>query len=158
MKDNIMKKILSMFNVLIGISTAVAQTNQPNFFTNVTNLWYQGYKTNVLAIAQQRLNTNSNDIAGLLLVMEWEEAAGDNDSLSNACQRVIEVGATISTPHFSAIYFETKTNAMQMLEFLTEYHPSPSELAADKVKGLLPFKPLCVADEIEALQKDGYFK
>jgi hypothetical protein len=153
-----MKKKLLLLLVMTSVSIARSQTNQPNFFTNVTNLWYQGSQSNVLAIAQQRLSVNSNDIAGLLLMMEWEEAAGDNDSLSNACQRVIEVGATITTPFFSEIYGETKTNALHMLNFLTEYRPTPLELAADKIKGLLPFKPLCVADEIESLQKDGYFQ
>jgi len=152
-----MKKPL-LFSIIFVSSLLVAQTNQIDFYTNVTNLWYQGSKSNVLAIAQQRLNINSNDMAGLLLMMEWHITAGDNFELSNACQRVIEVGSTIQTPNFSTLYGETKTNALDMMEFMTEYHPTQEQEKSDKLKGLLPFKPLCVAEEIEALQKDGYFQ
>lgn len=37
---------------------------QINFHTTVSNLWYQGHKTNVLAMAEARLAQNSNDKEG----------------------------------------------------------------------------------------------
>ena len=51
-----------------------AQTNSPpvDNFVLVTNLWYQGSKSNVLAIAEQRLAANPNDLAGLVLKMEYD--------------------------------------------------------------------------------------
>ena len=91
-------------------------------------------------------------------MMEWHITAGDNSELSNACQRVIDIGETIKVVNFRELYEDTKTNATFMLEFMTEYHPTTAEKEADKIKGLLPFKKLSVAVEIEALQKDGYFQ
>ena len=41
-------------------------------FVTVTNLWYEGHKSNVLAMADQRLAVNSNDLAGLVLRMEYD--------------------------------------------------------------------------------------
>ena len=65
-----MRKIIFIFGVSVFCGMYVfAQTN---FHTNVTNLWYQGYKTNVLAIANERLSQNTNDIAGLILKAEFQ--------------------------------------------------------------------------------------
>ena len=82
-----------MLMVVTG-STGLAQTN---FYTNVTNLWYQGYKTNVLEIANTRLGANSNDIAGLILKAEYHLAFCEDAALSNAYLRVIQVADTITT-------------------------------------------------------------
>lgn len=64
---------------------AFAQTNAltADSFVLVTNLWYQGYKTNVLAIAEERLNANSNDLAGLVLKMEYDFAFMNASCISN---------------------------------------------------------------------------
>ena len=51
-----MKKLMTGFMLLIcGGGVGLAQTN---FYENVTNLWHQGYKSNVLAIADARLAVN----------------------------------------------------------------------------------------------------
>ncbi|MCL2105286.1 MAG: hypothetical protein FWH21_09645, partial [Kiritimatiellaeota bacterium] len=68
-----MKKLLIGFMLMVvSGSTGFAQTN---FYTNVTNLWYQGGKnrTNVLTIANTRLAANTNDFAGLLLKAHYSE-------------------------------------------------------------------------------------
>jgi len=67
-----MKKLLiGLWLTIVGGSASLAQTN---FYTNVTNLWYQGYKSNVLNIATARLAVNTNDIAGLILKAEYHFA------------------------------------------------------------------------------------
>ncbi|MDD2600148.1 MAG: hypothetical protein PHO37_13140 [Kiritimatiellae bacterium] len=71
-----MSKVVFILGVSIVCRTCVfAQTN---FYTNVTNLWYQGYKTNVFAIANERLAQNTNDIAGLILKAEFHFAHLDS--------------------------------------------------------------------------------
>ena len=60
-----MKKIIVIFG--LTVVSRIAVLAQTDFYANVTNLWYQGNKTNVLAIANARLAQNSNDIAGLIL-------------------------------------------------------------------------------------------
>jgi hypothetical protein len=56
--------------ILMVVLTTICGTmvlGQTNFYSNVTNLWYQGSKSNVLEIANARLAQNTNDIAGLIL-------------------------------------------------------------------------------------------
>ena len=144
-----------MMIVILG-SAGLAQTN---FYTNVTNLWYQGHKTNVLEIANIRLTANTNDIAGLILKAEYHFAFLEVESISNAYLRVIQVGDTITTTHFAKEWKENKSREriVLILDDFSEDPITPQEIQAEKHKALIPRKPLPDADLIEALQKDGYF-
>jgi hypothetical protein len=128
---------------------------QTDFYTNVTNLWYQGYKTNVLQIAEQRLQSNTNDIAGLLLKMEYELEFVELASLSNSMHRVLMVGATVNTPKFQGLYDELSLQISVWLDAIKAY--PPDEILADKAKALVGEKPLSGSIFFEALQKDGFF-
>jgi len=150
-----MKKLVVTFMFAVAVGNSVfAQTN---FYTNVTNLWYQGYKSEVLEIAEQRLNVNSNDIAGLILKAEYNFAFYEVDNISNAYLRVIQVGDTITTPNFVKRYQERSRNRiLWVLDDFAENPVTPQEIQAEKPKALINQKPL-PANLIEALQKDGYF-
>jgi len=141
-----------MFTV-VGGNAILAQTN---FYTNVTNLWYQGYKSNVLEIAEQRLNVNSNDIAGLILKAEYNLAFYNVNDISNAYLRVIQVGDTITTPNFVKRYQIMRQGYLWILDDFVENPITIQEIQAEKPKALINQKPL-PASLIEALQKDGYF-
>ena len=147
-----MKTALVILVVAFG-SKAQAQTN---FYTNVTNLWYQGYKSNVLAIANARLAQNTNDIAGLILKMECQIAFSDMSEISNSFWRVINVGDSITTTNFVAKYPDKRENLLGILEFIKDNPISSEDLATEPTKGAISHKPLPAA-LIEALQKDGYF-
>jgi hypothetical protein len=147
-----MRKLITL-SILCG-SCFVAQA-QTNFYTNVTNLWYQGFKTNVLQIAEQRLLNNTNDIAGLLLKMEYELAFTELATLSNSMQRVLSVGATVQTPKFKGLYNELTFRLQMLLGFIKDY--PLEELPADKAKALINEKPLSGSNYIKALQDDGFF-
>ena len=129
---------------------------QTNFYANVTNLWYQGYKSNVLAIANARLEQNTNDIAGLILKMEHHIAFSDMSEISNSFWRVINVGDAITTTNFVAKYPEKRENLLGILEFIRDNPVSSEDLAAEQAKGNINHKPLPAA-LIEALQQDGFF-
>ena len=90
---------------------AIAQTNAPavNSFVLVTNLWYQGYKTNVLAIADERLMADSNDIAGLVLKMEYNLAFSNESCMSNDIFSVIASAGTITNTTVKSHYAEMKS-------------------------------------------------
>ena len=154
-----MKKLLIgfMFALLNG-STAIAQTN---FYTNVTNLWYQGGegRSNVLVIANARLAANTNDIAGLILKANFHFAFLEDAVVSNAYLRVIQVGDTITTTNFVKCWQEGKSRAdiLDLLDVIAEKPMTPQQIQAEIHKALIPEKPLPDADLIEALQKDGYF-
>jgi hypothetical protein len=152
-----MKKMLIGFMLLIcGGGVGLAQTN---FYENVTNLWYQGYKTNVLAIADARLAVNSNDIAGLILKAEYHLEFCEDAALSNAFLRIIQVGDTITTTNFVKCWQDVgaRQNHLDVLEHMAETPLTPQQIQQERLKGFINGKPLLSAFLIEALQKDGYF-
>ena len=147
-----MRKMMMTMTLALGFC-AHAQTN---FHTNVTNLWYQGPKSNVLAIAEARLTQNTNDIAGLILRMEYHIAFGVLSEMSNSFLRVIQVGDTIKTPHFTATFPSKRKNLLFMLDAIAECPLSPEEIVVEQAKGHINEKPM--PDRlIKALQMDGYF-
>ena len=143
--------------VVFACNTSFAQTN---FYTNVTNLWYQGDKSNVLEIANARLATNTNDIAGLILKAEYHLAFSEDSALSNAYLRVIQVADTITTTNFVKCWkkeFGGKYDYVNMLDFIAENPMTPQQIQTERLKGFIKEKPLPDAYLIKALQKDGYF-
>lgn len=153
-----MKKGMHVFVfIVVNWSTCLAQTN---FYTNVTNLWYQGHKSNVLAIANARLAQNTNDIAGLVLKANYDLEFLEVASISNSYLRIIQVGDTITTTHFVKCWQEglSRQCIIGLLDIISENPLSPQEIQEGKAKALIPHKPLPDADLIEALQMDGYFQ
>ncbi len=153
-----MKKLMIVFLMMIaGLGTSHAQTN---FYTNVTNLWYQGYKTNVLAIANERLAANSNDIAGLILKGGYHLAFTEVTEISNAYLRVIQVADTITTTNFAACWNKERwgrQDYLHILDVIVERKLTPQQIENDRKKGFIKGKRLPDSYLIEALQKDGYF-
>ena len=150
-----MKKLMTI--LVLTTAGNIAVLAQTNFYTNVTNLWYQGYKTNVLTIANTRLMANSNDIAGLVLKAEYYFAFLEYSACSNAYLRVLQVGDTITTLNFVKEYQESSRE--RIIEILDDFSENPvtnQEIQDEKHKAFFKHKPL-PADLIEALQKDGYF-
>ena len=146
------KMFLCSTIVMLGF---MCQASTTNFFTNVTNLWFQGSKSNVLEIAEQRLGMNTNDIAGLILKYEFQLEFLEVSSISNSAQRILDVGATIASPNFVQVFPDYIENIHAALDFLPHY--TPAEIAEDKPKALIPYKPLVATDIIKALQDDDCF-
>jgi hypothetical protein len=147
-----MKKTVLACVMVACVNGAWAQTD---FYSNVTNLWWQGYKTNVLVIANARLAQNTNDIAGLLLKLEYDFEFINVNEISNDVQRVIAVGATVTTPNFQEQYGSLSQSLDTFLDYLTSY--PASAIPEDRAKALIPHKPMTHEMPLEALQKDGYF-
>ena len=137
-----------------------AQTNQPpvDNFALVTNLWYQGYKTNVLAIAEQRLAANSNDLAGLVLKMEYDLEFSNDSSLSNNVAMFLSAAEATTNCFVHTDYLKIKMNLNWFLELLAnEYHPTPSELAEERAKALVLHKRMTYERYLKWLHDDGLF-
>ena len=151
-----MKNPIRMLMLIVAGNGAVfAQTN---FYTNVTNLWEEGYKTNVLVIANARLAVSSNDIAGLILKAEYHFAFLEYSACSNAYLLVLQVGDTITTTNFVNEYQgSSRESILWLLDDLAENPMTEQEIQAEKHKAFIKYKPLPHEDMIEALQKDGYF-
>ena len=124
------------------------------FYANITNLWWQGRMSNVLAIAEQRLMCNSNDVAGLILKVECDLNFINLDSISNSLERAICCGKTITSPTYSSLYPFFKYCMEDFLDVHTEYY-SPEEIASDRAKALLPEKRMLFEDDLFAVCIDG---
>jgi hypothetical protein len=151
------KKLMIGFMLMAASgSTGLAQAD---FYTNVTNLWYQGgeSRSNVITIANARLAANTNDFAGLLLKAHYHIEFAEVDMISNAFLRVVQVGDTIATPNFVERWQGKSEEIPLFLEMLAEEPLTPQEIQEQKNIALIPHTPLPYADLIEALHKDGYF-
>ena len=154
-----MKKLLMGF--MLAVVNGGVVFAQTNFYTNVTNLWYQGgeFRTNVLTIANARLAANSNDIAGLILKAEYNLEFYNVGDISNSYLRVIQVGDTITTTNFVKDWQEemSKASILGILDDFAETPVTPQEIQKEKPKAFLKHKRMTHDSLIEALQKDGYF-
>ena len=146
-----MKKLVVILIVISG-SAVFAQTN---FYTNVTNLWYQGQISNVLTVATNRLTVNSNDIAGLVLKMECDVALLNLSAISNSILRVIQIGDTITTENFVKKFQIEREEMINDLELFKTY-PTPNDLPTERAKAFIKNKEMPTY-LFEALNKDGYF-
>ena len=144
-----MKKTVASI-VLAIAAQANAQTNAPiDYFTLVTNLWWNGHKTEVLQIAEQRLAANSNDIVGLLLALEYDVEFINLQQISNSVKEVIESGSIISTPNFSRRYFHMKTDLEEFLDVVAIY--PMDEYEADRAKAFLHGKRMLFDEDLLAV-------
>lgn len=124
-------------------------------FDNFTNLWYTAQHSNALAMANQRLAANSNDVAGVLMKASWDFEFLEPTDLSNTLARVVLIGNTCHTPAFTKAFKITKADARCLLDaFALE---PPEERIADRAKRGLPGKLPHYLEELKALDDDGYF-
>jgi len=145
--------VMPVFILLVGVSEVFGQTN---FYEQVSTLWYAGEKTSVLNIAEQRITQNTNDVAGLILKMEYQIEFVALDAVSNTMQRVLDVGSKITTTNFVAAYPLVQSDINHLLQVLPLY--PTNEIAADIGKASISNKPLTSGYAIKALQDDGYFQ
>lgn len=143
----------TLLSASITLSTLMAAASP--YFDNITNLWYQAQHSNVLAIANQRLAANSNDLAGVILKASWDFEFSNASILSNSLNRLVTLGRACHSPSFTnefQITVEDVTCTLQGLSLET-----PSQLAEDAAKRGLPGKQMHFMEELKALDDDGYF-
>ena len=158
MREPKMKRLIAVLATALAL-TSIAQTNAPmDNFTLVTNLWYNGYKTNVLAIAEQRLATNSNDLPGLALMMEYDLEFANYTCLSNDIRRILSIANTVTNKTIQANYPEMKDMLEGFLDFLkSNYRPTAAELEEERAKANIIHTPMSNARYLKWLHDDGLF-
>ena len=148
-----MRKLTASVMLLMA-ACATAQTNAPiDNFALVTNLWWNGYKTNVLQIAEQRLAINSNDIVGLILKLEYDVEFINLQLISNSVFSVAQCGRTISTPLFSQRLSQREEDLEEILDLVAIY--PMEEYESDKAKAFLPGKRMLFEEDLLAACLDG---
>lgn len=119
-------------------------------------MWLGGQKTDVRDIGLQRLQIDTNDIAGLILKLEYEVAYLDFTNMPITASRVLERGATISSTNFVSQYQQYQINYQIMLSVLSNY--PPEEVDADRAKVSITNKLMTFGGLIKALQDGGFFE
>lgn len=146
-----MKTTLSAFAVLIISASSFATP----YFDNITNLWFTACHSNALAIANQRLAVNSNDIAGLLIKASWDFSFSNASVLSNSLLRVLEVGGSVRSRSFTNVFEITKVDIRYALIDLAD--ETPAQRAEDFIKAARPGRLPHFVDDLKALDDDGFF-
>lgn len=125
------------------------------FYSNVTNLWKQGQHTNVLALANARLASNTNDIGGLILKAAYDYAYSDKSTLSNSLVRVVRVGKRIHSPNFTPAFIFGCMDIKSILDTLAT--ETDEEHAADILKLQGPHHSFPFSIMLRALDRDRHF-
>ena len=153
---------------LVGILAfpVFAQTNLPPIdnFTLVTNLWYNGHKSNVLAIAEERLAINSNDLAGLIVRFNYDLEFSNRVCYSNDIVHILDVLHTSQFPSLTNNVLHTSATLLQdaLVDFLDymagpQSKLSPEEEIMDRQKRLINQKPLADEAFLKTLADNGLF-
>ena len=127
-------------------------------YSTVTNLWWNGYKTNVLAIAESRLEANTNDIVGIMLKLEYYFSFTYRDDFTNNIPKAIEVAAKVHTPNFSAVFDDFVETMTELETFIRENPLSESDLQRERAKGSIAHKRMNFRCYLKALDDDGFFE
>ncbi|MGI6495059.1 MAG: hypothetical protein ACOX5G_03045 [Kiritimatiellia bacterium] len=144
--------MLSTFCLLAWMHFAPPLRAQTNFYDHVTRMWLNGQKQEVYCIATNRLAVASNDIAGLVLKMEYELALCDFN-LTNTLAKAVAVGSNITTTNFVQLYPLLQLEASDLLVFLASY--STNCLAEDRAKASITNKPMTYRRFLKAIEDDG---
>lgn len=155
-----MKHIMAIACLFMTSPALIVASSPPlGDFVTVTNLWYEGHKSNVLAIAEQRLSVNSNDLAGLIIKMEYDLEYMNVSNYSNGILRALEVSRSVTNECFASgrAFFE-----MALLSFLdyVAHGRRPlthEEEELERAKAAIIHKPMTYEIPLKALHDDGLF-
>ncbi len=141
--------------ILFAIGTfSTAAKCATSFSDSLNNMWLAGDKAQVLATAKQRLQSNSNDIAGLVITMEYYMEFSDIVHLKDSIDKVIAAGSTLATTQFAKLFPKLKSDLMYIE---TSVLPSVSAemAAAESPKGDISGKPMDFLYVLQAAETDG---
>jgi uncharacterized protein YccT (UPF0319 family) len=148
-----MKPLLLLAGFLLCI-TMTAQADTTPFSTNIDTMWVAGNKSGALAIANTRLTANANDIAGLLITLEYQMDYSDITHLKATMDKIIAVGATITTTNFVKLYPDLKDDLTnEETNVLPNVTPTMADSEASK--GNTTGQHLTYLTQLKAAELDG---
>lgn len=143
---------LSIF--FVTLAAGLSAPAETELYETVTNLWWNGPKTNIFAIADARLLTNTNDPAGVVLRMEGDFAFGFGSDISNAVNRFLSVGAQIQTPAFRVQFPYEAFNVSVLLDTMPSF--TAAEWEQEHEYGAVLHKNMMFKTIWNSLENDGW--
>ena len=152
-------KNMAPFAFLFLIATAHVVADAPSLgdFTTVTNLWYEGHKSNVLAIAEQRLAANSNDLAGAIIMLDYDLEFSNEGNYSNDVRRILSSTNNLPIGTFVNNIDLVSATLNGFLDYLSSNPMTPAEIQRDKSKARIIHKPMSNEILLKWLHDDGLF-
>ena len=153
-----MKIAVSMLLLAAMLSSrAAASPNGATPWTNaVDESWRTGEFNKVLRIAHDRLSENPSDLAGLILVINYDSEFLDLTRFERSVDQAISLAAKVKSPHFVALY--PRFVFVLRAEKATAMSYTPEELERERQKSGLKGKDLGFVEELRALELDGLVK
>ena len=151
-----MRKVLTMKKAMtLGLLALALNASASAYFDNITNLWYTAQHSNVLALANQRLAANTNDVAGCLLRASYDFVYSDASTQSNSLDKLVSVYRSVQTPAYlrSCMFLEADVAGIKL--WLS--HETPEQHAETLTKGSCPGRLPHYIRQLTALDEDGYF-
>lgn len=134
-----------------------ASAGESNFVKRVGGMWRAGDYAGVRKIAQSRLAADTNDLAGLLLELEYNIEYLQLEAATNTAAAIVRVAPQITTPRFSEVGEIVAESAKVIIWAATNY--PPDEYAKDIQRiGTITNKQLSCDFILRMLEEDGYFK
>ena len=127
-------------------------------YCTVTNMCWNGAKTNILAIAESRLAANTNDIVGIVLKLEYDLSFSYLDDFTNNIPKAIKVASGVHTPNFAELYNDFVVSLTHLEKFIRENPASEADLVRERAKGNIPHKRMNFNRFLKALDDDGFFE
>jgi len=130
-----------------------ASADPPTFFSYVNQQWLEGNKKQVLQLAEVRLKSNPNDLASLLIELDYAVSFMEIKRIKDLLPVVRQLTLSTDTPNFS----KEKKLLIADLDAYESLLPSITEqMAQDEArKGAIKGKPLSSEKFIVALEQDG---
>ena len=138
---------------LLFIILSVSSPADESFYAQLKTLWENGEKEKVLDIAHKRIQTNSKDVAGLVLQLEYQIAFLQLDDLPKTVERLLTVGDKISTANFHKMWPIVRAD-LEVIKIMISKYPKDA-LETDRKKALIKGKPMTYGELIKAIEKDG---
>lgn len=145
-----MKNIIA-FMLTIFIPTASAGGGI--FSATVQQMWFSGHQECVLIIAQNRLQHNPADIAGLLIKLEYEIDMLDVKHMQQTSDAIAKASQQINSPAYrekKPLLKETLDTIRRLIEI-----SSVEQIEEEKKKSGGKRKTMSLLIFIEAAEKDG---
>ena len=150
-----MKRLAAIFIAVFCMNVSLyAQTN---YYSLVTNLWFQGAHTSVVQLAQRRLLTDTNDVAALITMSGYYLCYSDHGAYSNFASHALASASNIVSSAFQSNLDFLTFSITESLDFMAVYHPTEEECAENIRKANRPGLFFIYEEPLRLLDEDGYF-
>lgn len=129
------------------------ETGSESYSDAVSRLWLEGKKAEARALAEERLDEDPNDLAGLLVQLDYEVAFLEMEKLKGTLSRVRDAARAASGDGFERV----RPLLLAQLETieLVMSDVTPQIVQEERHKALVSGKPLPTQPFLEALEEDA---